>query len=248
MPDVSVLLPVYNESEILEEHAKKIAEHVKKVGFECEVIIVDDASSDESVKLEAAISQKYGVRFIRYEQGPTRRENLAQSFKQAKGDIIVMMDFDLATDLNQLKVLIEEVKKGADIVTGNRYHKESRLFRKWDRWLVSKVMNGIVQLLFNTGLTDNFCGFKAFKKKVAIKLVKEMGFDDTKKRGVCWDPELLARARLKGLKVTAIPITWIERKKSALHFCRLSEIQSLFYLLKLKARLRKSQSLKGTST
>lgn len=236
-PKVSIFMPVYNEEDILEQNVKTVSQFVKKLPFECEIIIVDDASTDNSVNIEDEISKKYGMRFIRYEKGPTRRENLAQSFKKAKGSIVIMMDFDLATDLNQLPELVKGIDDGFDIVTGNRYHPLSTIDRKFDRLMVSKVMNGLVRLLFRTGLDDNFCGFKAFKKSVIVKLVSEMGFDSSKQRGVCWDPEMLARAKVRGLKIKDIPVSWTERKKSAMHFARLSEIQSLLYLFKLKKRL-----------
>ena len=58
------------------------------------------------------------------------------------------------------------------------------------------------------------CGFKAFKRKVILTLVEEMGYDKSLKRGVFWDTELLVRAIRHGYKIKEIPILWRERKKA----------------------------------
>ncbi len=83
--------------------------------------------------------------------------------------------------------------------------------------------------MFRTGIRDHMCGFKAFKRSVVLKLIDEMGYDTSLRRGVFWDSELLIRAVRHGYKIKEIPIWWRERNKSALFFKR--EIKSAKYIL-----------------
>jgi len=74
------------------------------------------------------------------------------------------------------------------------------------------------------------CGFKAFKKDVILKLVEDMGYDESLTRGIFWDVELLIRARRHHYTTREIPIWWKERKKSALNVNK--EIKTIGYVLK----------------
>ena len=67
---------------------------------------------------------------LNYDIGPTRRENLAQSFRMAKGDIITFVDIDLLASMRFFSDLIDQIRLGYDIVTGSRYVAGSRIKRK----------------------------------------------------------------------------------------------------------------------
>ncbi|MCX5694998.1 MAG: hypothetical protein NT014_07795, partial [Candidatus Omnitrophica bacterium] len=125
--------------------------------------------------------------------------------------------------------LVDPLFNGFDIVTGSRYAKGARIERKIFRFYISIIYNALIRLLFRTRIRDHMCGFKAFKKDVALKLVEEMGYDTSLRRGIFWDTELLVRAIRNNYKIKEIPIWWKERNKSALYFKR--EIGTLAYIL-----------------
>ena len=81
------------------------------------------------------------------------------------------------------------------------------------------------------------CGFKAFKKEVILKLVEEMGYDKSLRRGVFWDTELLVRAIKNGYKIKEIPIWWNERYESKLYFKR--EIKAVGYIINFARTLNR---------
>jgi len=85
-------------------------------------------------------------------------------------------------------------------------------------------------------MVDHNCGFKAFKKSIAMKLVKEGGYDGKMVRGWFWDAEILIRAQQKGYKIKQIPVRWIEPKASSFSIKR--EMRMILYVLRLKGNLR----------
>ena len=226
---ISVFIPIFNEEKIIDRDVKLIDYMIKKLPVDYEIFVVNDASTDKTKE----ITEKIGILnrkviLHNYTIGPTRRENLAQSFKKANGDIIIFVDVDLITSLRFLPDLIDQIALGYDVVTGSRYAVGSKLKRKPTRLLTSLIYNALVRVIFKTGTRDHMCGFKAFKKEVILKLIEEMGYDKSLKRGIFWDTELLIRAKDHGYKIKEIPIWWNERKKTALYFKR--EIQTIKYI------------------
>ena len=226
---VSLFIPIFNEEKIIDRDIRAVDYVVGKMPQKTEIFIVNDASSDKTAQIAGKIEKSNKrVTLLNYSLGPSRRENLAQSFKQASGDIIAFLDIDLVGSLRFYQDLIDEVLAGSDIVTGSRYACGSKIRRKPFRLLISKAFNGVIRTVFKTGIKDHLCGFKAFRKEAILSLVEEMGYDRSLRRGVFWDTEMLIRARHHGYKIKEIPIWWRERKKSALYFKR--EVRSLLYI------------------
>jgi len=195
---------------------------VMKMGArDYEIFIVNDASVDATRRIVKGIQQAgHNVTLIDCVVGPTRRENLAQSFKEANGDIIVFVDIDVIASLRFLPALIDQIVSGYDIAIGSRYLPGAEIRRKPYRLMLSRICNIVIRFFFRTKISDHVCGFKAFKRDVIVKLVEEMGYDSTLRRGVFWDTELLVRARHHGYTIQEIPIRWVERRKSAISFKR----------------------------
>ena len=154
------------------------------------------------------------MRYFRYDNGPSRRENLADAFKKAKGDIILFSDTDLAADISALKSLIQAVEGKFDVSIGSRYLKDSHTRRKIDRRVISFFYNHFIRFYLDSKIVDHNCGFKAFKKKAILELIKDAGYDKTFIRGWFWDAEILIRAQRKRMKIAEIPVRWIEPKYS----------------------------------
>jgi len=233
---LSVFVPVCNEEKILFSNVTQIYNGLKKLKDKFEIVVVDDNSKDKTPLIAKKLIKNENIKYIRYKNGPSRRENLADSFKTAKGDIIIFMDVDLSTPTQFLPKLIGYVKDGADIAIGSRYLKGSRVKREAFRRLISYLYNSMVRLYFSSKIRDHQNGFKAFKKGIALKIIKKMGYDKSFKRGWFWDAEFLIRAQIDGYKIVEFPINWRYGKKSTFNIR--NEIRMIPYILKLKKMLK----------
>lgn len=235
--ELSMFIPCYNEEEILQKNTNLIYNKLKEVSNSFELVIVDDSSNDKTPEiakdlvreLEKDLENK--VRYIRYDNGPSRRENLAEAFKTAKGEIIAFIDIDLAVDLFYLKQLIDNIRNRADISIGSRYL-GIKPKRKITRKIISILYNGFMRLYFKSKIRDHQCGFKAFKKDILFNLLTDMGYDHTFKRGWFWDVEILVRAQKKGFKIREFPVKWVRRGKSSFNLSK--ELKIISYIKNLK--------------
>lgn len=252
----SLFVPCYNEENCLETNIKKIYSVLKKYQKECkkfrfEIIIVNDCSRDKTKKIANELAKIKEIRAIHYEGvAPTRRENLIRSFAHAKGDVLGIIDADIATDINDLPKLYNEVERDNLIVIGDRYHNKSNIKRSSQRWFLSKSINYLTRILFhdwkspfslNSGSRDHFCGFKAFTKKTILTLLEYTGIGN-KERSMWWDAEMLIYAEKLNYQIKSIPVKWVEGGKTALNPKR--EMKIILYMLNLMWRMKWTKSTK----
>lgn len=232
---ISFFVPVFNEERILERNIKALDYILGKLPFDYEIFIVNDASKDKTEAISEKIRRENGkIKLLNYYVGPTRRENLAQSFKKAEGDIVAFADIDLVASFRFIPNLVNYIIEGYDIVAGSKYVAGAKIKRKPLRLFTSFIYNLGIALLFNTHIKDHLCGFKAFKKDVILKLVDEMGYDKSLQRGIFWDAELLIRAVRYGYRIKVIPIWVRDKNKTSLYFKR--EVKSLFYMVRFYSK------------
>ena len=235
---VSLFIPGYNEEKIIENNINKIMDFIVDLPWDFEVFFVDDSSNDRTAELGVQLTEKYqNLTHLRYENGPSRRENLAESFKKAKGQIVMFMDMDLATDLKDVPILIKTIERGYDIAIGSRHIPGAVSQRLLSRKMVSFCYKHFVKFYFNSKINDHECGFKAFKNEIIHDLVSCLGYDHQLRRKMTWDTEMLLIAQKKKYKIKEIPVVWEEGAKSALRFR--TELSIVPYLLTLKNKLRK---------
>ena len=144
------------------------------------------------------------VRTIRYDNGPSRRENLAASFLKAKYGIIAFMDIDLSTDLAYFPSLVDSLNNGYDIAIGSRLQPGAVVIeRSIKREFISRMYNSLVMIAFQTRFSDAQCGFKAVTKKVVKQLIPHIIDDE-------WfmDSELLIVGEKAGYRIFEEPVVW----------------------------------------
>ncbi len=232
---LEIFIPFYNEENILKSNSLKIDEAISKLDYNYRIVLVDDSSSDGSQNVAKELLRRNNFSYIRYENGPSRRENLAEAIKTSKRDVIVFMDIDLATDLKHLKELVENITiKHYDISIGSRFMGK-KAKRGFSRKLLSFVYNNLLYTIHNSKVKDHQCGFKAFKKEVIQHLISDAAYDKKFIRGWVWDAEILIRAQKKGYMIKEFPVEWNSGDKSSFDFFR--ESKMLWYILKLKTKI-----------
>jgi glycosyltransferase involved in cell wall biosynthesis len=164
--DISVVVSALNEADSLPELIERIAE-VFADGFEtkrrCEIIIVDDGSSDGSEQvLRDLAAEKPNLRPIILRRNVGKSMALTSGFQKARGAYVITMDADLQDNPEDMPRMIEVLEQGNDVVAGAREKRQDTIFRKLGSW----VFNRTVRRLTGLDIRDLNCGFKAYRAEV----------------------------------------------------------------------------------
>ena len=171
-PDVSLVIPVFNEAENLEELHRELVEAMAKTGRPFEIIFIDDGSVDSSWTVLRTLQQKDGrVKLIRLRRNFGQTAALAAGFDHAMGEVIISLDADLQNDPGDIPALLQKIEEGSDIVSGWRRSRKDKLF---SRRVPSIIANKLISWLMGVKLHDYGCTLKAFRSEV-IKNVKLYG-------------------------------------------------------------------------
>jgi len=171
--DLSLVIPLLNEQNSLEELVIKISSVVKKLELNYEIILIDDGSKDDSWKsiIEITSSNK-NVKALRFLKNYGKSQALSAGFKASKGDVIITMDADLQDDPNEIPELYRLVKEEKfDLVSGWKKVRHDSYFSKN---IPSKVFNWAARVTSGIKLNDFNCGIKAYKKDL-INQIKLTG-------------------------------------------------------------------------
>ncbi|MFN0198773.1 MAG: glycosyltransferase family 2 protein [Planctomycetaceae bacterium] len=170
---LSIVVPVFNEAgSLLELHAE-IDKACSQNQIDCEIIFVDDGSSDGSWNLlKQLAANDMRVSCIRFRRNFGKAAALTAGLQTARGELCLMMDADLQDDPLEVPGMIAELDNGFDVVNGWKKHR----LDPWHKVYPSKVFNGLVGWLTGLKLHDHNCGLKLFRKEVAneIRLYGEL--------------------------------------------------------------------------
>lgn len=207
---LSIIIPAYNEAKTI----KKLVEKVKKVGLEKkgikkEIIVIDDGSTDDTVKIVKRIK---GIRVIISKKNGGKGAAVKKGIAAATGDMIIIQDADLEYDPNDYYKCIKPIiDKKTKIVYGSRFinRKQKTFLQKNENTYILAYIGGITltlmtNLLYNAHITDEATCYKTFDAKF-IKSIRINGnrFE--------WEPEILAKVRKKGEKIIEVPISYNPR-------------------------------------
>jgi glycosyltransferase AglD len=236
--EVSVVLPAYNEVEYLQPAVEKTIQTLNQFTKSYEVIIAEDGSTDGTAERAEELAKKIAeVRHIHREKRLGRGTALNNAFKHSKGEVLIYMDLDLATDLKYLKPLAEAISvEGYDFSTGSRMMAESKAERAMSRSISSKTYNFLVRHMLGSKLRDHQCGFKAFKREPLMSLLDKVGATHW-----FWDTEIMVRAYRQGYRVKEIPVEWKSGKGTKVSLFKDSwnmfwQIMGLWWKLKIKKK------------
>jgi glycosyltransferase involved in cell wall biosynthesis len=218
----------------VEQIASALNEFVSKY----EIVIAEDGSTDGTAERSAELAQKYPfVRHIHRDQRQGRGVALNNAFKKSRGEVLVYMDLDLATDLKYLKPLVEAISlEGYDFATGSRMLPKSQAERTFSRGFSSKTYNSIVRHMLGSKLYDHQCGFKSFKRQPLFALM-----DQVEAKHWFWDTELLVRANRAGYRIKEIAVEWHSGKDTKVNLAKDSwnmfkQILGLYWKLRVKKK------------
>jgi glycosyltransferase involved in cell wall biosynthesis len=205
-PELSIIIPSYNEEVRLPATLDHIAAYINGSGRTTEIIVVDDGSSDAT----SAVAESYGnklpsLRLLSNVGNRGKGYSVRRGMREARGDIVLFTDADLSAPIEEADKLLAAIAQGSDVAIGSRALDRSlisthqSLFREF----AGIVFNTVVRTCLRLPFVDTQCGFKAFRRErchiiFAQQRIERFGFD----------PELLYLARHHGLQAVEIPVRW----------------------------------------
>ena len=171
--DISVIVPLYNETESLPELAAWIRRVMEANGFTYEILMVDDGSTDGSWNTVLSLSKENpAIHGISFRRNYGKSAALYEGFAAVEGDVVITMDADLQDSPDEIPELYRMIKEGGyDVVSGWKQHRQDN---KLTKNLPSKLYNWTARKVTGIKLHDMNCGLKAYKKEV-VKSIEVYG-------------------------------------------------------------------------
>jgi glycosyltransferase involved in cell wall biosynthesis len=203
---LSIVIPVYNERSTL----PAVLEHVARVSFDKEILIVDDASTDGTREYlqEMAQGPREGFRVLFHDRNRGKGAALRTGFHEVQGDIVIIQDADLEYDPQDYPALLRPILDGrADVVYGSRFlGGPHRVLFFW-HYVGNKLLTLISNMLTNLNLSDMETCYKVFRSEVIKKL-------DFTSDGFAIEAEMTVKIAKAGYRVYETPISYSGRDYS----------------------------------
>jgi glycosyltransferase involved in cell wall biosynthesis len=198
---VSFVLPAFNEGAVIERSLERLDRVVNGNCFLYEIVVVDDGSVDDTRLMALQYANRNShVRVVGYDRNLGKGFAIRHGFWKSKGDIIVFVDADSEIDYEIVRRYVEALKN-ADIVIGSKWHKDSIIDASCIRKFLSRGFNVIVRLLTGLRVSDTQCGIKAVRRAAFEKIFRRLSV-----KRYAFDVELLALAKLYGLRIIELPV------------------------------------------
>jgi dolichol-phosphate mannosyltransferase len=196
-PDLSVVVPVFNEEENLPILAREIeaaldGQSLDGRKLDYEVVWVDDHSTDRSFEVLRELAAKPRHRLLRNRRNRGQSSALVAGFRAARGAVVVTLDADLQNDPADIPRLLRELE-GCDLVCGIRTERHD----SWLRKVSSRISNRVRDAVIHDGITDTGCSLKAYRREFLRHLP---AFDGMHRF-------LPALARMEGARVREVPVS-----------------------------------------
>ncbi|HEX8833812.1 MAG TPA: glycosyltransferase family 2 protein [Abditibacteriaceae bacterium] len=197
-PEISVVVPVYNEEENVPAMHEKLQGALRKLGLAYEILYVDDGSRDRSFELlDAIAAQDAEVKLVRFRRNFGQTAAMAAGMQFASGRVIIPIDADLQNDPADIPRLLAKMDEGYDVVSGWRKKRKDDSIRR----IPSRIANKLISRVTGVALHDYGCSLKAYRADIMkdVTLYGEM------------HRFIPAYAHMVGARVTEIPVNHLPR-------------------------------------
>ena len=162
MPQLSIVIPIYNEIDNITPLLAELRAAVAVTGLSHEIVLVDDGSTDGGAeRLRAEAQADPAIVAVLFEHNAGQSAALAAGLLRARGDIVVTLDADLQNDPADLPRVLAALE-GADLVSGIRAHRQDSSVRL----ISSRIANAVRRSVLGDPVTDIGCSFKAYRREV----------------------------------------------------------------------------------
>ncbi len=204
---LSIVIPAYNEERFIGTLLERIqAVDLSPVGYEREIIVIDDCSKDRTAEIVETVP---GVRLIRQTRNGGKGSAVRAGIAAATGDHVIIQDADLEYDpADHLVMLREVVERGARVVYGSRYLASGKHARQsWTAYIGGRSLSFVGFLLTGRYLTDTVTALKLFPRELIQSLHLVTG-------GFELDHEISAKVLARGVKIVEVPVQYFPRSRA----------------------------------
>jgi len=164
---LSVIVPLFNEQDSLEELFRRLKEVLTSQIPSHEIIFVDDGSQDRSFEiLEKLAAQDEAVKVVQFQKNYGKSAALSMGFRLAKGEIVATLDADLQDDPAEIPKLLTKLNEGYDLVSGWKRKRRDPL----SKTIPSRIFNFVISLFSGLRIHDINCGLKVYRRVVTQNL------------------------------------------------------------------------------
>jgi glycosyltransferase involved in cell wall biosynthesis len=204
-PLVSVVMPAYNESEILEQSVGDVVTGLRDRGVSFEVLVVENGSTDNTLALAHGLAEKYDEVRAEHSESPDYGKALQHGLLLATGTAVVNFDADYY-DLDFLEAAVAKVTSdgGPAIVVGSKRGDGSNDTRPLLRKMVTWTFSTLLRVVFGLKVSDTH-GMKAMRRAAVVPYARQCQFGKD-----LFDTELILRCERAGLPTSEIPVPVIE--------------------------------------
>jgi len=200
-PEISVVIPVFNEEENLRELGERLIRTLTGMGRPFEIIFVDDGSTDGSWQLLADLNQQYpqNIRALQFHRNFGQHQAIFAGFQASRGQVMVTLDADLQNPPEEIPRLVAKLDEGYDTVGGWREDRQDSIFRR----LPSQLVNTVMSRVTGVKLRDYGCMLRAYRRSVVDSINQ------------CQESSsfIPALANLFAQRVAEIPVGHAERER-----------------------------------
>ncbi len=166
-PDVTVIVPVYNEEESIDPLYNELKPVLNGLKKQYEIIFVNDGSTDGSRQILRKLNKRdRNLRVIEFRRNFGKSAALAEGFRKAEGEIVITLDGDLQDDPREIPAFISKINEGFDLVVGWKHKRRDPLTKR----IPSKIFNALTVYLTGVKVHDSNCCFKAYRREAVEKL------------------------------------------------------------------------------
>ena len=198
-PLVSVIVPAFNEQENIVPCTLAVRSALRKAGYDFEVLIVNDGSTDRTLEFAQTMQSKYPtVRVIDLVENYGKTVALREGVKRAKGDLVAFFDADLQYSSDDLVRLIKRANGSPNVISGKRDYGSYG----GTRTSFSKLYNAILRTVLRVPIADSNCGLKVISRSVTES-------DTVFRYGL---PLIVPLLRIRGYDIEEVPVSLHDRK------------------------------------
>jgi len=209
---LSIIIPAYNEEERIKATLTKVFDFLDNNNIESEVIVVDDGSQDDTVRVVEEM-KKDNLRLLKNGNNRGKGYSVKKGMLNAKGELLLFSDADLSTPIEELKQFLEHSDKADVLVAArNLEGSEIKIKQPFFRSTLGKIFPFFVKHFLIKGISDTQCGFKMFKRGCAMDIFKKQRVD-----GWSFDAEILFIASKHNYRIKQLPVEWNNDTRSKIN-------------------------------